>query len=259
MPASLLEQVRARATAAGLNLIGLVDRARFDSAEPRERRLGAVNGRCGTALVLGTGGRALAMLHDRWHRETGKPPAASLNGTALAATAHIAAFLQSQRIACTLVTFEGRHRLRAERLGEAAGFGTVSPVSGLLLHPDYGPWLRVRAALLCEGMPFGAVADASIAEQFHPCCGCSRPCVAACPASVHDGLGHHDLARCGSHRSAGGCRTECSTRGACPLGSEHRDVDGEQSHRHTYELASLQRWFGLGIWRLVPKPWRGGP
>lgn len=259
MRSSLLDQARSRAVAAGLNLFGLVDRQRYDGCEPCERRLGAINGRCGTVVVLGTGGRALAMVHDRWQREAGTPPAPTPAGTALAAAANVAALLQAHGVACTLVTFAGRHRLRAERLGEAAGFGTVSPVSGFLLHPEFGPWLRVRAALLCEGHPFGPVDDASITERFQPCCGCSRPCVAACPATVHDGRGLHDLARCGGHRHAGGCATECSTRAACPLGSQHRDAEGEQVHRHTYELAAMQRWFGLGVWRFVPKSWRGGP
>jgi hypothetical protein len=112
---------------------------------------------------------------------------------------------------------------------------------------------------LCHGKPFGEIADASVADGFHPCCGCARPCVTACPANVHDGAGHHHLERCGAHRARGGCDTGCSSRAACPLGAEHRDLDGEDVHRHTYELVSLQRWLGQGVWRLVPPSFRGGP
>lgn len=259
MRSSLLDQARARAAGAGLNLFGVVDRERFDSGEPKERRLEGVSRRCGTVVVLGTGGRWFAEHRARWRREAGNVADAPVIATVLAAVANVAALLQGQGVSCTVLTFSGSSRVRPERLGEAAGFGTVSPVSGLLLHPDFGPWLRVRAALLCDGMPFGCVPDAAISDRFHPCCGCARPCLAACPAGVHDGTGQHELGRCGSHRHGGGCATECATRAACPLGSEHRDRDDEAVHRHTYELAAMQRWFGLGVWRVVPKSLRGGP
>lgn len=261
MRSSLLDQARAHAAGAGLNLFGLVDRARFDAAEPKERRVGALVRECGTVLVLGSAGRSLSQQRERWRRETGKVDGVPVAVSALAAASHIAEMLRANGVACSLLAFDGRCRVRPDRLGEFAGFGTISPVSGLLLHPEFGPWLRIRAALLCEGAPFGPVPDASIAERFHPCCGCSRPCVAACPASVHDGLGKHDLMRCGRHRHAGGCVHECASRSACPIGSEHRDGDDDDGdgHRHTYELATMQRWFGLGVWRFVPKALRRGP
>lgn len=258
MRSSLLDQTRAQAAGAGLNLFGLVDRARFDAGEPRERRLGASTSRCGTVLVLGTGGRWLAQQRDRWQRETGQANEVPVATTVLAGVHHTVALLRAHEVACSVLTFDGRCRVRPERLGEAAGFGIVSPVSGLLLHPEFGPWLRVRAAILCEGMPFGPVAEASIADRFHPCCGCPQPCVSACPATVHDGFGHHDLTRCCGHRQAGGCASACESRAACPLGSEHRDEEAA-GHRHTHELAAMQRWFGFGVWRFVPKVLRGGP
>jgi epoxyqueuosine reductase QueG len=257
MQSSLLEQARTNANTAGLNLFGLVDRARFDAGEPRERRVAAIAPRCGTVLVLASGGRSLAQESARV--ASGHANVHALTARVLGATAVVAALLQSNGVTCAVQMFDGRCRVRAERLGEAAGFGAISPVSGLLLHPEFGPWLRVRAALFCDGMPFGTLTDASIAERFHPCCGCPKPCVAACPASVHDGLGQHDLGRCGSHRHSGGCIDECATRSACPIGRDHRDQEGEAAHRHTYELATLQRWFGLGAWRFVPKVLRGGP
>ena len=138
-------------------------------------------------------------------------------------------------------------------LAEAAGFGTVSPVSGLLLHPQFGPWLRLRAAILVDGMPFGPIADASIADGFRPCCTCHRPCLDACPASVLDGLGHQDLVRCADHRHAGGCSAGCGSRMACPVGGEHRDAPPAQPvHAHTQDLRGMRRWLGLGAWRFVP-------
>jgi hypothetical protein len=55
VPLKLLHQLRLHAEGAGLNLFGLVDRARFDACEPRERRIDALVPACGTVLVLGSG------------------------------------------------------------------------------------------------------------------------------------------------------------------------------------------------------------
>jgi hypothetical protein len=246
------------ASASGINLCGLVDRGRFDAGEPAERRLQNEAPTCGTVVVLASGGRSFAQQFGRWHAEVGRGNTTAAM-FALAIATEIATLLQQANVICRVMGFGGRARVHEGRLGEAAGFGVVSPVSGLLLHPEFGPWVRVRAAVLCDGMPFGALPEASLAESFHPCCGCPRPCVTACPATVHDGMGHHDLARCGSHRLGGGCDTGCGSRAACPLGAEHRDDAGESAHRHTYELASLQRWLGRGVWRFVPPRLRGGP
>jgi hypothetical protein len=122
-----------------------------------------------------------------------------------------------------------------------------------LLYFEYGPWVALRTAILCAGQPFGAVADASIADRFQPCCSCSKPCVPACPATVHDGAGRQDLARCATHRHAGNCQSGCFSRRACPIGAEHRDGDGEHAHRHAFQLVTLQKWFGLGVWKFVPR------
>jgi hypothetical protein len=247
----LLDRVCARAAGVGLNLMGLVDCGRFDAGEPKERRVGRVAPACGTIVVLGSGGRSI-------------PPrlgctgdAAAVAGWATTAAGGVAALMREHGVACRALALEGGCRVNGARLGEAAGFGTVSPVSGLLLHPEYGPWLRVRVAVLCDGSPFGAVGDASISERFQPCSTCDRPCVRACPAAVHD---HREqaLAACASHRHGGGCTDGCASRGACPVGAHHRDEPAVALHGHSHELATLQRWYGLGPWRLVPKPLRGG-
>ncbi|MBL8755890.1 MAG: hypothetical protein JNK15_21515 [Planctomycetes bacterium] len=258
MPLHSLAEARAFVVAAGVNLFGVVDCARFDAAETRERRLGACSPRSGTALVLATGGRAFAR---QWRRWPGGPAhtASTVAAYVTSVAEDLGRALHEGGVHNRVLTFAGGVRVHSGRLGEAAGFGVVSPVSGLLLHPEFGPWVRIRAAVLCDGKPFGEVADVPQAEGFQPCCRCAKPCVSACPVSVHDGLGNHDLHRCGSHRAVGGCDTGCASRAACPLGSEHRDLDGEDVHRHTYELVSLQRWLGHGVWRVVPPAWRGGP
>ncbi|MBL8727280.1 MAG: hypothetical protein JNM25_02540 [Planctomycetes bacterium] len=252
---SLLAEVRRRAGDAGLNLLGLVDAERFDAAQTRERRVRSIAPDCGTVLVVGSGGREL---WQRFERRSGAScrSAARVDRYASAAARQIETLLRSSAIRCRTIAGPCDSRLPFTQLGEAAGLGTVSPVTGLLLHPQFGPWVRIRAVVLADGRPFGPIADASISERFQPCCGCSRPCVTACPVGVHDGLGGQDFGRCASHRHAGNCETHCSSRSACPVGSSHRDADGEHAHRHAHSLSALRRHFGLGVWRWLPNSWR---
>ena len=230
----LLHEVREFAAQRGLNVFGLVDARRFDASQPCDARAAALMAGCGTIVVLATGGKAAASVATR----TG--------------CFETAALLQEHGIRLRVVVIGVEARLRVGCLGEAAGFGTVSPVSGLLVHPVYGPWLRLRSVLLLEGMPFGPIPEASISERFQPCGPCARPCVPACPASTFDGAGQHDLAGCAEHRHVGGCASGCSVRVACPVGAEHREAALGGTTGHVLPLRAMRRWFGLGIWRFVP-------
>ncbi len=250
MPQQLLHQLRLYAEGAGLNLFGLVDRARFDACEPREGRVDSVSAACGTVIVLGSGGQWLAE-----RRPSPRAGGADIGATVAAVVEHFAAVLTKCGIPATPVRFDAGCRIHGNRLAEAAGLGVVSPVSGLFLHPAFGPWVRVRAAILCTGHPFGPIPEPTLAERFQPCLRCERPCLGACPAQPHA----VDLAACASHRHAGGCADECSRRVACPVGAEHRDAGDDRVHRHGHDLGTLRRWFGLGAWRFVPKSLRGGP
>ena len=255
---SLLTSVQQRAADSGLNMFGLVDAQRFDKSQPCEQRSRAIRRDCGSIVVLGTGGRSF------WHayrRKNGAEPADvdsdAADRYAASGVESVAAVLGAAGLACCIVDAR-TPRVNFGRLAEAAGFGIVSPVSGMLLHPDYGPWLRVREALLVDGTPFGPIADASIADWFKPCCGCARPCLSACPQKVHDGFGRSDRCKCAEHRHAGGCGDGCESRMACPVGREHRD-DGPTLHAHSIGRRTMQRWYGLGAWRVVPRFLRGAP
>ncbi len=255
MRAPLLAELRRCTADAGLNLFGLVDAAAFDEWQPCEGRLQDRLPGCGTAVVLGCGGRGL------WRRlvERAGPPGPPRRGASPvrdyarrclreAQTMLVAADLDAR-----LVTAADDGGLRFPRLAEAAGFGTVSPVINRLLHPDYGPWVSVFGALLLPGRPFGEIADASISATFQPCCACPRPCLAACPAGVHDGQGGTDLRACAEHRHADHCADSCSVRRACPIGAEHRYEPEEERHRHRQRTQAMERDFGLGPWRFVPR------
>ena len=256
---SLLHSVQQHASRHGLNLCGLVDPKRFDNCQPREQRTDAVESGCGTILVLGTAGRSLlADDSRRSHLASQSMTDDQVDDLAAAGATAVVSDLSQRGVRGRLVDARWP-RINFGQLGEAAGFGIVSPVSGLLLHPEFGPWVRVRAAVLLPGLPFGSVVDASITDRFRPCCNCLKPCIAACPSAVHDGMGKSDRDRCAVSRHDGGCVSGCYSRIACPVGSEHADLGRPMLHSHSVGLRTLQRWFGLGWWRVVPRMFRGGP
>ena len=256
---SLLVSLQQCAADAGLNLFGVVDAERFDGCQPQEQRSRRLLRGCGTIVVLGTAGRGFWRSRRDDHRANGADAGGEGADDAAQEGAHCVALRLADLGVCRRVVDSRSGTLNFGRLGEAAGFGIVSPVSGMLLHPTYGPWLRVRAAILATGYPFGAIADASIAEHFRPCCTCSKPCISACPPAVHDGLGNSDRARCADHRHDGGCGNGCFSRLACPVGAEYRDAPDAPLHVHSAGLPTVRRWYGLGVWRIVPRFLRGGP
>jgi epoxyqueuosine reductase QueG len=207
--------------------------------------------------VIGTGGR------EFWERlvANGEAPPPPTRGTRPLQDAVQGAFAAMQRhlggsgIACRVAGPTMPAPLPLPQLAEAAGLGTVSPVINALLHPRFGPWVSIRAAVLVVGKPFGPIRDRSIADTFQPCCSCSRPCLHACPTGVHDGTGASDLHRCLQHRDSGGCEIGCQVRRACPVGSVERYGPVEEQHRQQEERWLLDARFGTGFWRRMHRLW----
>ncbi len=252
---STVQQLAARN---GLNLCGLVDANRLDSALPPEHRVAAELEGCESILVLGTAGRSLDL---EFQRQVGAS-LTRLGERATEALVEGSVGLVADALRALQVRFRrvplGGGRLPRNRLGEAAGFGVVSPVSGLLLHPEYGPWLRVRAAILLEGTPLGEPVDLDRGFGFQPCARCSQPCVVACPPRALDGVGSCDSARCAAHRRGGGCRVGCDSRIACPVGAEHADRPSAPMRARGPDQVALARGDAGGWWRLLPRTLRRG-
>ncbi len=225
MPSVLLTDLEQRARGLGLDLFGVVDAARFDASQPHEGRCSRLLPDCGTAIVVG---RGVPTTID------------------LPALAQLEQFLRAAGLQVRAAT-PTYSRLSFACLGEAAGLGIVSPVIHRLLHPRFGPWVTVQGVLLLSGRPFGPIADASIAASFHPCCKCERPCVAACPATVHDGHGNSDLGRCHDRRHRNGCGSSCSVVRSCPVGADVKVALAHEAERHRFESQLLARRYGRGL------------
>jgi len=144
----------------------------------------------------------------------------------------------------------GQRVVDFQRLAVAAGLGVKSPVVPFVLHPEHGPWISLRAALLVPG----ELAATGPLEGFAPCEGCHRPCLAACPVAVFQPPARPDLEACAGHRHGGGCEQGCGVRSACPVGADSRYGPEEERFRHGSSLETLRRAFGLGRARTAEPP-----
>ncbi|WP_075996755.1 hypothetical protein [Salaquimonas pukyongi] len=102
---------------------------------------------------------------------------------------------------------------------------SASPL-GLLIHPQYGLWFALRAAIVLP-QAGQAVGNVSPGEKIlHPCDRCvEKPCLSACPAGAFGQEGF-DAAACrghlGSARAPDCVTLGCAARNACPVGAGWR-------------------------------------
>jgi hypothetical protein len=238
---SLHELTRALAPS-GLNLVGSASVAAYDGRVPAAHALGRRFPGALTALVIGNGGRGFwrafrgfgaahpgqedaAHPLDAFTRRTVQTVAAPL----VEAGGRTAHYLYPFRFAEEPVSFM--------RLAECAGLGTPS-VLGVLIHPEYGPWIALRAAILVPDV----LEAPRPADGFDPCPGCvERACMSACPAGAVGDAGW-DIPRCAGHRLApagDGCASRCHARFDCVIGRAHRYPEAA--------LVYHQRWARRGL------------
>ncbi|MCB1421889.1 MAG: ferredoxin [Nitratireductor sp.] len=102
--------------------------------------------------------------------------------------------------------------------------GLKSSPLGLLIHPKYGLWFALRAAIVLPSG--GQLEDGSRQVAPHRCDGCSeKPCLSACPVGAYSGAGFN-AAACRSHLASQNepdcMMLGCAARNACPVGAEWR-------------------------------------
>ena len=237
-----------------MNLVGVINAADFDASQPAGRRAVERRAACGTILLLGTGGSAsfarVQAAQGGHLRAPGRRYHPIDRWSESVATA-VLADLKAAGCLGAIARPEARPALNFRQLAEQCGIGAISPVIGHLLHPVFGPWVSLRIAILLDGQPFGP--RPAISWDWDPCAGCPRPCVSACPAHAYSGDCSTHLERCASHRLAGGCKDGCATLHDCRLGREHRYSAAEERFRDAYSMFAIRRWYGAGLWNLVPQ------
>jgi epoxyqueuosine reductase len=226
----------------GLNLVGVAAVARYDAGVPPRHALGGLARAARSAIVVGNGGGALWRAFLRFRAD--RPEVVSLADpldayvehavtTAVRGTLGPAALrvLYPFRFPADPVSFQ--------HLAACAGLGRQSRL-GVLIHPTYGPWIALRAAVLVAG----DVAAARPADGFDPCPGCvEQACMRACPAGAVRTTGW-DVPVCAAHRRREDdpCATRCHARFDCVIGREHRYPDDAQAyHQHRARPALIAR------------------
>ncbi|MFZ1815938.1 MAG: ferredoxin [Rhizobiaceae bacterium] len=114
---------------------------------------------------------------------------------------------------------------------------------GVLIHPDYGLWFALRAAIIPASVekPIQRVD-----ELIHPCDACvGKPCLNTCPVTAFSHSGY-DVPLCHSYLDERrGSQTDstgpdcmnggCTARNACPVGLENRYPDAQlQFHMRAF-------------------------
>lgn len=206
----------ARLASHGLNLVGATSVAAYDARAGTKVALGGRVPEARSAIVVGNGGGAFWEAFARTRDPDAAPEAHPLDAFTRRLMEAISADVPGLvRIVYPFDPTPTDFRT----LAACAGLGSPSFL-GLLVHPTFGPWMALRAALLVRD----EVALPRPADGFDPCPSCaSRACVAACPAGAV-GADGWDVPACVAHRlaAAGNCDAGCHARVACVVGPEHR-------------------------------------
>jgi hypothetical protein len=227
----------------GLNLFGTTSPTAYDELVPASHRLGPIA--AGAIVVIGNGGGRFWSAFREYL--TGHP--------ARAAESHPLDAFTTEILQAHALPVADRLGLRPElrlpfretapplsfvHLAEAAGLGRRG-LLGILLHPEFGPWMALRGALLVTDAP----PTARPAAGFDPCPECrDRPCVAACPGTAVSHAGGWDVARCVDFRVERGadnpCTERCHARVACVYGRAHVYPADALAHHHGRAFAVMR-------------------
>jgi epoxyqueuosine reductase QueG len=233
----------------GLNLVGAVPVDRYDAAVPSRMSASAIDPHARSIIVVGNGGGAFWQAYRRhvdndldWTRRDHPLD----DFTRLVVERDIAGELRASGLRCTVVYpfVGGAGSLHFMELGRLAGIGSPSLI-GVLIHPTYGTWIAMRAALLVEEL----IDEPGEALGFDPCPRCiPRSCIAACPTGAVSDRGW-DVIRCVRHRveAAPDCSAGCWSRLECVIGPEHRYPEDELRHHQDRALRSMREYYNAHL------------
>lgn len=227
------EHVRRDLAAAGLNAVGVADGAPHQDWLPG----------CRAVVMVASGGPALWEHLQAALRE---------DPQRLAEDPHPLDTFVRERVAAADPGGPGRRWVFADarqrpyapvqQLALEAGLGWRSTL-WLILHPEYGPWLGLRAA--CFTTEPLAIDGPLTAPS--PCTTCHAPCVSACPGNALRS-GAMDWRWCTVHRgTTTDCLDRCHARAACPEGAAWRYPADEHQYHHAKVRGRAAMAEALGV------------
>ena len=215
----------------GLNVVGTTSVAAYDASVPHDVRLARHIPAARGLLVIGNGGGAFWRAFEAFCRA--HPDHAASADPIDGFTRHVvdAAVVAAGLDGPVLYPFdEAPTPASFMHLAECAGLGRRS-LLGVLVHPVYGPWLALRAAIVVAAPgpsgppPAPALACDRCAELCTPALAHAQ--AAAATVTAGDPVAEH-------------WRLWLAVRDACPLGREHRYPDALVRYVYTKDRAVLR-------------------
>jgi hypothetical protein len=228
-----VQETRQRLAAHGFNLTGCLAGDEYDARVPEPWGLARVAPVARGVIVVGHAGRAL------WPRFRASPEYAETEDPLDRYTARCMAEVAAS-------TSPGAHwALYSERregsfvplvaLARRAGLGTPGRI-GVLLHPEFGPWISFRALLFVPQ----ALASAGPLD-FAPCAGCDAPCARACHGNAVGAEGLDSQGCYATRLFQADCALRCDARSACVVGPEHAYPQAQLAHHYRIRRAEPAR------------------
>jgi methylmalonic aciduria homocystinuria type C protein len=139
-----------------------------------------------------------------------------------------------------------------QRAAVIAGLAWLSP-SHLCVHPEYGPWIALRAVVVLDEPAPPA------RPRVPPPCDCARGCGEAYARAIAAGVprstaelrggasrrGHRDEGVGSAEREPATWRLWLAVRDACPVGRAWRYADDQIAYHYAGEIPPLRRGSGV--------------
>jgi len=246
MNESPTEIVRRTGARHGLNLIAAVPIERYDAVVKPESHASVIDSRARSVIVIGNGGGDFWRAFRR-HAERNPGWTSRENPlddfSAEVVERDVATPLREAGVRATVVYpfMNSGPTLNFVELGRVAGLGGPS-IIGVLINPDFGPWIAFRAAILIDT----PIDEPGAAVNYDPCPGCaSRSCIAACPAQAVSFPAGWNIPRCLEHRVTRepDCSPRCHARAGCVVAPEHRYPDDELAYHQMRALRAMRPYY----------------
>jgi hypothetical protein len=245
-PAPLVRALETALAPSGLDLIGVAEAHDYDLRVDRAHSLAVLAPWARSVVMIANGGGALWRSVQDWAEHRGGLAAVAdpidefTEETIRERAAPVLARAGCRHeIAFPFLGRDGASALSFLDLGAAAGIGSPSLLR-VLVHPVFGPWIALRAAILTDA----ELHAARPADGFDPCPTCAeRACIAACPAGAVTSPDGWNFVACIDHRiERGSCEERCEARFDCVIGREHRYPASALAHHHGRAWRAMRAW-----------------
>ena len=247
----LLQDITIALTPVGLNLIGTTSIADYEALVPPQYHVSQLRPEAKTIIVIGNGGGAFWQ-HFRDYTKA-RPGYLQEHEhplddyTVEIIEAGLSRHLDEAHLRYHYIypfQFFSGLTVSFMHLAQAAGLAGPS-ILGVQIHPTFGPWMALRAAILVnqESPDF---ATPQTAAGFDPCPSCEeRPCITACPAHAINAEKGWDVPSCVQHRirTSTDCIDRCHARYNCVYGRAHRYPEDELEYHQRLSFAAMREYF----------------